>query len=82
MNENPWRIDDLARLQRGRLQEEMRQIRLEEQALRARQRRPGLIARLWARVQAWLKAPEPPPARRIRAKRPLTLAHAKHHGHI
>ncbi len=82
MNENPWRIDDLARLQRGRLQEEMRQIHLEEHALSARRKGPALIERLWARVQAWLKSPDPRPAHPVRARRQLTLAHAKHHGHI
>ena len=53
MNDNPWHVDDMARMQRGRIQEEMRQIRMEERALAARVKRPGMIARLWAGIWTW-----------------------------
>ncbi len=82
MYDNPWRVNEISRLQRDRVQEEMRQIRLEEEALRAQVRRPGLIEKLWAGFRNWLKSAEQRPAYSARPARPLTLAQAKHHGHI
>ena len=81
MNENPWHVYDEARMQRERVQEEMRQIRLQEQALEARGRRPGLLPQLWRIVSRWLEA-----RNRRRAEsfeqRPLTAIQAKHHSEI
>ncbi len=79
MNENPWRVDDIARMQRERIQEEMRQIRILEAANRAHAPRLGLAARIAAQlymgIQKWLhparKAPrglEPQPQVRLHAK--------------
>ncbi len=82
MNENPWRIDDLARLQRGRLQEEMRQIRLEQRALRAQAKGPGVFGRVWAALRAWFKPVPPQPIRPIHPRRPMKLAHARHHSRL
>ncbi len=82
MNDNPWRVNELSRLHRGRLQEEMRQIRLEEEALRARVKGPGLFEKLLGRLGAWFKSPESRPVYTARPSRPLTLANAKHGGRI
>lgn len=56
MNDNPWHVDNLARLQRERIQEEMRQIRLEKSAARARQRQPSLVSKAWLAIRRWLRA--------------------------
>ncbi len=78
MNENPWRVDDIARLQRERTREEMRQIRSEERADEAQPYRIGLIARV-VQLLARVFAPRQrtalnPNTRRashaVRAKRP------------
>lgn len=53
MNENPWRVDDIARAQRERIRDEMREIRLEEKALRARPERPAWISRFWLFIRRW-----------------------------
>ena len=82
MNENPWRIDDIARMQRERIQGEMRQIRLEEKALKAGVRGPGLMARARLRLQAWVKARSGRQAHTAPALGPLTLTDAKPHGRI
>lgn len=82
MNENPWRVDDIARMQRGRLQEEMRQIRREDKALRSRAKASGLVERLRAAVLAWLKAQATAPAHPVHARRPLKLAHSRHHSRM
>jgi hypothetical protein len=75
MNENPWRVESVAGLQRERVQEEMRQIRMEEKALQARERRPGLLLRGWVLLRAWVSAPRkqaavavPPAAIDVRAQ--------------
>jgi hypothetical protein len=60
MNENPWHIDDIARMQWERIQEEMREIRMAEVANRPHARRLNLAARLAAQLHAasrkWLHA--------------------------
>ncbi len=56
MNENPWRVDDIARLQRERIHEEIRQIRSEERAAEPQPHRIGLLARL-GRLVARILAP-------------------------
>ena len=78
MNENPWHVYDEARMQRERVQEEMRQIRLEEKALKARGRRPGLLPQVWLIVSRWLEARNKQTAQPNR-RRSLTAMHAKHH---
>ena len=77
MNDNPWHVQNMARMQRERIQEEMTQIRLEERALRAQARGPGFLARLWLGPKRWLVKLEehPSPLRRYKV---LTAAHAKH----
>jgi hypothetical protein len=50
MYENPWRIDEIARMNRARIRDEMRQIRLEEQAERARSKQPAWLPQLWMAV--------------------------------
>jgi hypothetical protein len=55
MNDSPWHVNDMARMQRERLQEEMRQIRLEEKALSAGERRPGLLSQVGMLLSRWLK---------------------------
>jgi len=58
MNDNPWNVDNLARLQRERIQEEMKQIRLEESATKARQPHPSLVSKAWRAIWRWLRARE------------------------
>jgi hypothetical protein len=43
MNQNPWYVDGLAEYERDRVRREVRQIRLEEKAMKAMQRegKPG-----------------------------------------
>ena len=77
MNDNPWHIDDIARMQRERVQEEMRQIRLQEKALKARARRPGLLPQIWLIVSRWLKARNEQKAQALE-RRPLTAMQTKH----
>ena len=55
MNDNAWNVDNLARLQRERIQEEMRQIRLEESAAKARQRQLSLVSKAWLAIWRWLR---------------------------
>lgn len=55
MNDNPWNVDNLARLQRERIQEEIRQIRLEESAAKARQRQLSLVSKAWLAIWRWLR---------------------------
>jgi hypothetical protein len=81
MNENPWRVDDIARLERERIQEEMRQIRLVEAANRARPPRLDFAARALVRVllaaKGWFRhAKKPAPAVR---PQPQVRLHARHH---
>ncbi len=47
MNDNPWHVDDMARAQRERIQEEMREIRLLEAANRARRPARSLLAKMF-----------------------------------
>jgi hypothetical protein len=66
MNENPWRVDDIARLKRERIQEEMRQIRMVDAANQARPAQLSFVARILVRVllaaKAWFgPAPKPAP---------------------
>ena len=78
MNDNPWHVESMARLQRDRIQEEMSQIRLEERALRAQAIvSPGLLARLWLGPKRWLVKLEERPSL-VRRYKVLTAAHAKH----
>ena len=77
MNENPWHVYDEARMQRERVQEEMRQIRLQEKALKARGRRPGLLPQVWLIVTRWLHARNEQRAQALES-RPPTAMHAKH----
>lgn len=56
MNDNAWNIDNIARLERERVREEMRQIRLEESAMKARQRRPSLVTQAKLAIRKWLEA--------------------------
>ena len=58
MNNSPWQVENMARMQRERIQEEMNQIRLEEKALGAQARGPGLVVRLWLGIRRWLAKPE------------------------
>jgi len=60
MIDNPWHVDDMARMQRERVQEEMRQIRFEEKALKARVRGPGPLPQVWLLVSGWFKAKRTP----------------------
>ncbi len=59
MNENPWHVDDIARMERERIQEEMRQIRMIEAADRAGTPRRNLGARILMGVllaaKAWFR---------------------------
>jgi hypothetical protein len=77
MNDNPWHVGSMARLQRDRIQDEMSQIRLEEGALRAQAREPGFLARLWLGPKRWLVKLEERPSL-VRRYKVLTAAHAKH----
>ena len=52
MMENPWRLEEIARMNRERVQDDMRSIRLEEQALEARFEGRRAIART-----AWITQP-------------------------
>ena len=62
MNDSPWHVDDMARMQRERVQEEMRQIRLEAKALSAGEQRPGLLSHVGTVLSHWLKARSKPAA--------------------
>ena len=77
MNENPWHIDDIARMQRERIQEEMREIRMAEAASKPHAPRRSLAAQLYMAIRKWLH-----PARKaaLRAERqPQARLHAKRH---
>lgn len=81
MNENPWHIDDIARMQRERIQEEMREIRMVEAASRPHARRLNLAVRvvvqIYRAISKWLH-----PARRATQsveRRPQATLHAKPH---
>jgi hypothetical protein len=50
MNDNPWRVDDVARLRRHRIQDEMKWIRLEDSALADRKSKPNGAAIMEAAV--------------------------------
>lgn len=76
MNDSPWRVASVARIQRERIQEEMWQIRREERALRAQVRRPGPLAWFWARVQHWMGRRQQPPVS-VYHRRLLTAAPAR-----
>ena len=54
MNQNPWHVESMAQYERGRIQQEMKQIRLEEEALKGRVRRPGLLQQARLMVSKWL----------------------------
>ena len=56
MNQNPWHVDNMARYERGRIQEEMRQIRLLEEALNGRVRPPSLRRQVWRVLFTWIAA--------------------------
>ncbi len=79
MYDNPWRIDDIARMERERIRDEMRQIRLEEKALQARVKGPGLLAKALLKAKEWLKARETRPEYSPRVQPPLTLTQVKPH---
>ncbi len=73
MIDNPWRVESVARGQRERLQEEMKQIRLEEAALESRVRRPNLLRRAWLVIRSNFeprKARLERPVRAVGVKRP------------
>ncbi len=56
MNQNPWHVESMAQYERERIQKEMKQIRLEEEALKAKSaeerptqahaHRPSLLLRI------------------------------------
>jgi len=56
MNDNPWHVENMARAQRERVQEEMRQIHLEDAVLKRHAERRGLLVQVWLLVQRWLEA--------------------------
>jgi hypothetical protein len=76
MNDNPWHIESMARAQRERVQEEMRQIRLEEKALKAQSPESGLVLRLWLALQRWVVKRKAHPSP-IGHYEPFTPAEAK-----
>ncbi len=80
MNDNPWRVDDMARMQRERIQEEMREIRMVE-AAQPHAARLNLAARLllqlYVAAQNWLRRAKKP-ARAVEAG-PQTHLHARSH---
>ena len=47
MNMNPWQVENMARYERDRIRDEVRQIRLEQKALKARIRQPSLVLKVW-----------------------------------
>ncbi len=47
MNMNPWHVESMAQYERECIRAEMRQIRLEEKALKARVRAPRLVLKVW-----------------------------------
>jgi hypothetical protein len=54
MNQNPWQVESLARYERDRIREEMRQIRMQERALKARVRKPNFKFQVWRILLRWL----------------------------
>ena len=64
MNQNPWYVDGLAAYERDRVRSEMKQIRLEEAAMKAgdleqakgksRASRPGLLVQIVLLTMKWL----------------------------
>ncbi len=79
MNENPWHVDDIARMQRERIQEEMREIRMAEAASKAHSPRISLLARILEQIRPVMQPlfggakkaahrPAPQPQVRLQAK--------------
>ena len=64
MNQNPWYVDGLAAYERDRVRSEMKQIRLEEAAMKTsdleqtkgktRAPRPGLLMQIVLLTMKWL----------------------------
>jgi hypothetical protein len=63
MNQSPWQVENAARYERERIQGEMAHIRLEQQALEGRVKRPDLISRVWSLTRQWLAARKDSPNR-------------------
>ena len=47
MNMNPWHVENMAQYERDRIRDEVRQLRLEQKALKRRIRRPSLVLKVW-----------------------------------
>ena len=56
MNQNPWQVDNMAQYERGRVQQEMREIRALERALKDRVRRPSMRQQVWLVILRWFIA--------------------------
>jgi hypothetical protein len=56
MNQNPWQVESMASYERGRIQQEMREIRQLEEALRARVRPPNVRRQVWMVILRWFIA--------------------------
>ena len=66
MNQNPWYVDGMAQYERDRIRSELKQIRLEEKAMKASQKasqrednssrayRPNLLMRIVLTTIKWL----------------------------
>jgi len=63
MNQNPWQVENMAQYERGRIQQEMKEIRLLERALKARVRRPSLQRQVWRLILRRLVARARPAVR-------------------
>ena len=75
MNQNPWYLERMVQYEQDRTDQALKQIRLEEEALKARVRHPGLLAKARFLMRRWVEARQ---QHATSAPRPLTTAPAKH----
>lgn len=72
MNMNPWQVENMAQYERDRIRDEVRQLRLEQKARKARTRQPSLVLKVWklffSRVGATGEQPTVGPAASLNAK--------------
>ena len=83
MNDNPWHVDDMARMQRERIQEEMRQIRMEDSVRPMHPPRVNWPARVVVQAFIWVRRWFVAEKRvgQIPAARPSAATHPRGHAH-
>ncbi len=84
VNDNPWHVDDMARMQRERIREEMKQIRLQESARRVFPSQPSWLMSILVKVLAPIqRLLNPPASRRPQSvQRTITMRHSKRQSHL